>query len=139
MASGIRSIYLIVKISNESRPITIIVKEDNSDFDLSAEMKAVLDERVQEDESSYLSAKKSINQIKKRVIKQVVLNVPDNKYPFFMELVKSLGYVKVSEELKLNKKQKDFVVGTKNSLEQVEQHLKGNIKLKTADQLYNEL
>ncbi|PKP50839.1 MAG: hypothetical protein CVT94_00250 [Bacteroidetes bacterium HGW-Bacteroidetes-11] len=139
MASGIRSIYLIVKISNESRPITIIVKEDNSDFDLSAEMKAVLDERVQEDESTYLSAEESINQIKKRVIKQVVLNVPDNKYPFFMELVKSLGYVKVSEELKLNKKQKDFVVGTKNSLEQVEQHLKGNIKLKTADQLYNEL
>jgi hypothetical protein len=65
MASGIRSIYLIVKISNESRPITIIVKEDNSDFDLSAEMKAVLDESILEDESSYLSAKKSINQIKK--------------------------------------------------------------------------
>jgi hypothetical protein len=41
------------------------VKEDNSDFDLSAEMKAVLDESILEDESSYLSAKKSINQIKK--------------------------------------------------------------------------
>jgi hypothetical protein len=39
----------------------------------------------------------------------------------------------------LDKKQKDFVDGTKNSLEQVEQHLKGKIKLKTADQLYNEL
>jgi hypothetical protein len=72
-------------------------------------------------------------------MKQVVLNVPDNKYPFFMELVKSLGFVKVPEEAKLVKKQKEFVEGTKNSLEQVEQHLKGEIKLKTADQLFNEL
>jgi hypothetical protein len=72
-------------------------------------------------------------------MKQVVLNVPDNKYPFFMELVKSLGFVKVSNVVKLTKKQQEFVEGTKQSLEQVEQHLKGEIKLKTADQLYNEL
>jgi hypothetical protein len=72
-------------------------------------------------------------------MKQIVLNVPDNKYPFFMELVKSLGFVKVSEELKLDKKQKEFVEGTKTSLKQVEQHLKGEIKLKTAGQLFNEL
>ena len=72
-------------------------------------------------------------------MKQVVLNIPDNKYNFFMELVKSLDFVRVNEEVKLTKKQKKFVEGTKNSLEQVEQHLKGKIKLKTADQLYNEL
>lgn len=72
-------------------------------------------------------------------MKQVVLNVPDSKYPFFMELVKSLGFVKVSDEAKLDKKQKEFVEGTKKSLEQVERHLKGEIKLKTADQLFNEL
>jgi len=72
-------------------------------------------------------------------MKQVVLNVPDNKYPFFMELVKSLGFVKVPGEAKLGKKQKEFVEGTKNSLEQVERHLKGEIKLKTADQLLDEL
>lgn len=72
-------------------------------------------------------------------MKQVVLNIPDNKYPFFMELVKSLGFVKVPEEAKLTKKQQEFVEGTKKSLEQIEQHLKGEIKLKTADQLFNEL
>jgi len=72
-------------------------------------------------------------------MKQVILNVPDSKYPFFMELVKSLGFVKVPDEAMLTKKQKEFVEGTKNSLEQVEQHLKGEIKLKSADQLYNEL
>lgn len=56
-----------------------------------------------------------------------------------MELVKSLGFVKVSEEASLTKDQQDFVEGTKNSLEQVEQHLKGEIKLKTAEQLFDEL
>jgi len=56
-----------------------------------------------------------------------------------MELVKSLGFVKVPREAKLDKKQKEFVEGTKISLDQVEQHLKGEIKLKTADQLINEL
>ncbi len=75
----------------------------------------------------------------KRFMKQVVLHIPENKYSFFMELVKSLQFVKVSDEGKLTKKQHEFVEGTKKSLEQVEQHLKGEIKLKTADQLYNEL
>jgi hypothetical protein len=72
-------------------------------------------------------------------MKQVILNIPDNKYPFFMELIKSLSFVKIPDEAKLTKKQKEFVEGTKNALEQVEQHLKGEIKLKTADQLFNEL
>jgi len=72
-------------------------------------------------------------------MKQVVLNIPEKNFPFFMELVKSLDFVIVPEEVKLTKKQKEFVKGTKNSLEQVEQHLKGAIKLKTADQVYDEL
>ncbi len=72
-------------------------------------------------------------------MKQVVLNIPDNKYTFFMELVKNLDFVRINEEVKLTNKQKKFVEGTKNSLEQVEQHIKGKIKLKTAEQLYNEL
>lgn len=72
-------------------------------------------------------------------MKQVILNVPDNKYPFFMELVKSLGFVKVPGEAELTKNQQEFVEGTKKSLDQVEQHLKGKIKLKTADQLFDEL
>ena len=72
-------------------------------------------------------------------MKQVVLNIPDSKYPFFMELIKSLGFVKVPEETKLTKKQQEFVEGTRKSLEQVEQHLKGDVKLKSADQLFDEL
>ena len=77
--------------------------------------------------------------LNKQIMQRVVIDIPDNKYAFFMELIKSLGFVKVPDEAKLTKKQKEFVEGTKNSLEQVEQHLKGEIKLKTADQLFNEL
>ena len=31
-------------------------------------------------------------------MKQITLNIPDNKYSFFMELVKSLKFVKVKDE-----------------------------------------
>jgi len=72
-------------------------------------------------------------------MQRVIIDIPDNKYSFFMELVKSLGFVKVPNETKLTKKQQEFVDGTKNSLKQVEQHLKGEIKLKSADQLFHEL
>ena len=69
-------------------------------------------------------------------MQRVVLDIPDNKINFFMELVNNLGFKKVK---RLSKEQLEFVEGTKKSLQQVEQHLKGEIKLKTADQLYNEL
>ncbi len=52
-----------IKAAFKSKPISIIVEEDDSYFELSADMKAVLDERMQEDESTYLTAKESINQL----------------------------------------------------------------------------
>ncbi len=42
------------------------MEEDDSDFELTTDMKAVLDERLQEDESTYLSAEESINQLNKK-------------------------------------------------------------------------
>ncbi|HPS12185.1 MAG TPA: hypothetical protein PLB87_02830 [Prolixibacteraceae bacterium] len=56
-----------------------------------------------------------------------------------MELIKSLNFVVLSREEEQTKKQMEFVSGTKQSLEQVEKHLSGQIKLKTADQLLDEL
>jgi hypothetical protein len=32
------------------------------------------------------------------IMKQITLNIPDNKYDFFLELVKNLGLEKVKEE-----------------------------------------
>jgi hypothetical protein len=42
------------------------MEEDENDFELSTEMKAVLGERLQEDEKIYLTAEDSINQLNKK-------------------------------------------------------------------------
>ena len=55
-----------IKATFKSKPIIIIVEEDDNDFELTTEMKAVLDERVQEDESTYLTSEASIDQLKKK-------------------------------------------------------------------------
>jgi hypothetical protein len=55
-----------IRATFKSKPITIIVEEDESDFELTADMKSVLNERLQEDESTYLSAEESINQLNRK-------------------------------------------------------------------------
>ena len=55
-----------IKAAFKSKPITIIVEESDNDFDLTSDMKAVLDERLREDESTYLPAEDSINQLNKK-------------------------------------------------------------------------
>ena len=55
-----------IKATFKSKPITIIVEEDDSDFEFTTGMKTVLDERLQEDENSYLSAEESISQLNKK-------------------------------------------------------------------------
>jgi hypothetical protein len=55
-----------IKVAFKSKPITIIVEEDEDDFDLTTDMRSVLDERLLEDENTYLSAANSINQLNKK-------------------------------------------------------------------------
>lgn len=55
-----------IKATFKTKPITIIVEEDNSDFELTADTKAVLDQRLQEDESTYLTAEESIKKLNKK-------------------------------------------------------------------------
>lgn len=55
-----------IKATFKSRPITIIVEEDKEDFELTTEMKPVLDERLQEDEKTYLTGEDSIKQLNKK-------------------------------------------------------------------------
>jgi hypothetical protein len=52
-----------IKAIFKSKPITIIVEEDDVDFDFTTDMKAILDERLLEDENTYISAEESINQL----------------------------------------------------------------------------
>jgi hypothetical protein len=55
-----------IKATFKSRPITIIVQEDEEDFELTTEMKTVLDERLNEDEKTYLTGENSIKQLNKK-------------------------------------------------------------------------
>lgn len=64
-AQEINSDFLdAVKAIYKSKPITIIVEEDEGDLEISAEMKAVLDNRLAEDEQTYLSADTSVKQLR---------------------------------------------------------------------------
>ncbi|MCK5103079.1 MAG: hypothetical protein KAR17_09695 [Cyclobacteriaceae bacterium] len=72
-------------------------------------------------------------------MKQITLNIPENKYRFFLELLKNLGFIKVKEEDNLSKDQREFIEDLKESLTQVDLHLKGQINLKSADELLGEL
>lgn len=52
-----------IKVAFKSRPITITIEEE-IDFAITDEMKAILDERLLEDGSDYISAEESISQLK---------------------------------------------------------------------------
>jgi len=76
-------------------------------------------------------------------MKQVVINIKENKYNFIMELLNSFDFVKVADNkgkpLKLSAKQKEFVDDLKHSLNEVELHRQGKIKLQSAREFLNEL
>jgi len=54
-----------IKTAFKSKPITITV-EENEDFYLTADMKTILDERIEETGKNYLTAEESINQLNRR-------------------------------------------------------------------------
>jgi len=69
-------------------------------------------------------------------MERIVIDLPESKVDFFMELIKNLGIKKVQ---KLSRKQKHFVDDLKRSLNQVKQHQEGKIKLQSAEEFLNEL
>jgi hypothetical protein len=69
-------------------------------------------------------------------MQRVVIDIPDGKLNFFMELVNNLGFKKVE---KLSNKQIEFVDDLKNSFNEVELHRLGKIKLQSAKDFLDEL
>jgi hypothetical protein len=67
---------------------------------------------------------------------KVILDIKDNKADFVMELLRSLSFVK-AEPLSPAKAQ--FYKELKASIEEVGLAKKGKIRLKTAEELLNEL
>lgn len=55
-----------IKVAFKSRPITITIEEEEQDFEISQEMATILDERLLEDDSDYITADESIKQLKRK-------------------------------------------------------------------------
>jgi ethanolamine utilization protein EutP (predicted NTPase) len=69
-------------------------------------------------------------------MQRIIIDIPDNRINFFMELLNNLGLKKVR---RLSDEDKEFVDDLKQSLEEVEKHRQGKIKLQSARDFLNEL
>jgi len=72
-------------------------------------------------------------------MRQVTLHIPDSSYAFFIELAKSLQFVKKIEEVESPPSKKQVLDSIVEGISQAKQHRKGQLKLQTAKQLLDEL
>jgi len=69
---------------------------------------------------------------------KIILDIRDNRMPFFMELVKSLDFISVVKEVK-DEKKSQFVSELAEAFNDVKLFEQGKKKLKSAKELLNEL
>jgi hypothetical protein len=69
---------------------------------------------------------------------KVLLDIKDNRIPFFMELVKSLDFISVIKEEKDDNKSQ-FIADFSEAFNDVKLYEEGKKKLKSAKELLNEL
>lgn len=67
---------------------------------------------------------------------KVLLDIKDSKVAFVMELLRSLTYVKVKP---LSDEKAEILSDLKEAVKEVKLHKQGKIKLKSAEDLINEL
>lgn len=68
---------------------------------------------------------------------QVLVEIPDNKVNFGLEVLRSLDFIKKAKPMSQNKI--DLWEDLKTASSEVKLHIEGKVKLKTAQQLLNEL
>jgi len=68
-------------------------------------------------------------------MQRVVIDIPNNKIDFFLELTNNLGFKKVK---RLSNDQTEFVDDLIDSLNEVERHINGKAKLQSAREFLNE-
>jgi hypothetical protein len=71
-------------------------------------------------------------------MKQVTLKIPEKKYPFFLELIKNLGFVK-EIETSVDLSKEEILKDLKESVHEVNLIKKGKLKGIPAKDLLNEL
>ncbi|PIQ15609.1 MAG: hypothetical protein COW67_07545 [Flavobacteriales bacterium CG18_big_fil_WC_8_21_14_2_50_32_9] len=69
-------------------------------------------------------------------MKQIILNIPENKFQFFMELVKSFDFVQIEAD---GDSKKAILSNIKKGLEEVKLAKQGKLKTTSAKDFLNEL
>jgi len=69
-------------------------------------------------------------------MKQIILNIPENKFQFFMELVKSFDFVQIEAD---GDSKKAILSNIKKGLEEVKIAKQGKLKTTSAKDFLNEL
>ncbi|WP_000815687.1 hypothetical protein [Leptospira interrogans] len=73
-------------------------------------------------------------------MKQVILNVPDNKYPFLMELLQNLKFVRVKQTIEDKEPtKKEILADLAESIQEMKLIRAGKLKAKPIQQLLDEL
>jgi hypothetical protein len=77
-------------------------------------------------------------------MKQITISVPENKFPFFMKLMRSLNFVKVVEpaqslEDQLTPGQKKTWENIKQGFVELKLHEEGKLEFRPVEDLINEL
>lgn len=72
-------------------------------------------------------------------MRQVTLHIPDKKYPMFMELVKSIDFIKKIEEENEEPTKEKTLQGIKQAVKEVNLIKAGKLKARDARELINEL
>lgn len=67
---------------------------------------------------------------------KVILDVNENKADFVLELLNSLPFIKV---VTVNKKKEKFLKDLQDSVDEVNLAIQGKVKLKSAQEILNEL
>ena len=71
-------------------------------------------------------------------MKQVTLHIPDKKYPFFIELIKSLSFIKKIEEKPVSEKDK-ALQNLREAVHEMNRIKAGKIKARPLQELLDEL
>lgn len=69
-------------------------------------------------------------------MQKIVIDIPDKKLGFFMELFRNLGITSIK---KLSAEQKNFVEGLNDAVQEAEEDYKGNKNLQNARDFLEEL
>ena len=71
-------------------------------------------------------------------MKQIIVNVPDKKFSFFIELVRSLGFTDVKEK-GVSTSKKEALKGIEQGLREVKMIQEGKLPKRKIEDLLNEL